>query len=71
MPSYINETQSFRHRGFEDHEKLDCNGNPTRIMIFGDGPAPVDSQGQTLKLLWDNDVNQVITVSKHVDSTQA
>lgn len=60
MPKFQNETQSFRHRGFEDVE------NDKIVMMFGDGTAPVDSQGVELKKLWDHDVNQVITVSDRV-----
>lgn len=60
MPKYTNETENFRHRGFDDVE------NQKVVMIFGDSAVPMDSKGVPLVCLWDHDVSTVTTVADHV-----
>lgn len=58
------EVQNFRHRGFQPADAV----QPV-IMMFGNDPAPKNPDGTDMLKLWDNDVDQVITVTKHVDPT--
>jgi len=55
------EVQKFRHRGFQP------NDNGPIVMMFGNDPAPKNVDGSEMKELWDNDIEQVIFVKKHVD----
>jgi hypothetical protein len=59
------EVQKFRHRGFQPSD-----ANEPVIMKFGDEPAPTNPDGSSMKVLWDNDVEQVITVTKHASVDQ-
>jgi hypothetical protein len=53
--------QAFRHRGFENKETGEV------IQIYGNDEAPRDSAGKPLKKLWDHDVEQVSTVTDHIE----
>lgn len=57
----VTRVQKFRHRGWKPND-----GGPEQ-MAFGSDPDPVNTDGTPMKKLWDNDVEQVITVKKHVD----
>ncbi len=55
------QVQKFRHRGFKPND-----GGPI-VMQFENGPEPVNNDGSKMEELWDNDIEQVIFVKKHVD----
>lgn len=57
----VTRLQKFRHRGFKPND-----GSPD-VMMFGNDPAPLNTDGTPMQKLWDNDIDQVIKVKKHVD----
>lgn len=64
MSSFVrNETSNFRQRGYVFADV------GVTVLVFGNDPAPTTFPGSSVEptLLWDNDVIQVITVSKHVE----
>ena len=61
MPKFQNETQSFRHRGFQPSD-----ASQPIVMIFGNDPAPVNPDGSAMIVLWDHDVTSVVTVKDHL-----
>lgn len=68
------EVQKFRHRGFElvDGSGVAVPGVDT-VMMFGNDPAPSDpvsSDSHWVKR-WDNDVEQHIIVTKHIETADA
>lgn len=54
--------QTFRHRGFQPLET-----DSEIIMMFGDGPEPVNTDGTPMKKLWDHDHVQHTTVMNHLE----
>lgn len=61
VPAEKHQIQKFRHRGFQPADGGDI------IMMFNEGPEPLNPDQTPMKKLWDNDVEQHITVRKHVD----
>lgn len=71
QPKFKNETQKFRHRGFQlqDGTKTPVDGIDIE-MVFGNGPAPADPVSSDLEgdhwvTLWDNWIEEKIVVTRY------
>lgn len=69
MPKIKNETQTFRHRGFQ---MQDSTGKPVPdapvVMIYGSDPEPVSpADGTTFwAKIWDHTVTEQVQVTDYV-----
>lgn len=59
MPKFTNRHMKFRIRGF-------AKADGSEVQVFGNEDAPVNDDGSSMPLIFDQDVEQQTTVTDHV-----